>query len=256
MHPRSDARFSLARAAFRVELTATLTATSNALGGIGWSPWATNVRIICSKTRSSSPSHQATVKVLSDDFDSDLDRWTTVMSGTNGSSHTVKTAAGRDRGGYRRMRHVLPGTDDGQGNPTTIRVVHLYGGGTWDPAVDGALSHIDHSEDRREFDPPFAGAAVGAFFLLEQDGKRYSVRLGENATFTNTRWKTRRFEGLTPSDFSPAPGFDFSPAPGPDFSSSGGPMTFGYLRSNANNSVAKIVITHGLDNWTVELVGE
>ena len=33
-------------------------------------------------------------------------------------------------------------------------------------------------------------------------------------------------------------------------------MTFGILRSNTNRADLDIEVTHGLDNWTVELVGE
>ncbi|MGI9644289.1 MAG: hypothetical protein ACR2O6_03155 [Ilumatobacteraceae bacterium] len=48
---------------------------------------------------------------------------------------------------------------------------------------------------------------------------------------------------------------DFSPAPRPDFSALGAPMTFGYLRSNTSRGDQGIVTQHGLDNWTVQLVG-
>ncbi len=185
---------------------------------------------------------EGTARILSDDFEGGTDRWSTVTSGTNGATDIVSI-----QGGYRRMQHVLPGTTDGEGNPTQITVVHLFEGGTWDPAVDGALSHINYSEDRIEQDPPFDGAAVGALFILEQDGTRYFVSLDESNAFTNTAWESKSLNGLTPGDFSPS---------APDFSASGGEMVFGILRSNTNRSDIEIVITHGLDNWRVELVGE
>lgn len=47
---------------------------------------------------------------------------------------------GGNPGSQRRMTHLLPGTDDGDNNPTQITVVHVFTGGGWDPTIDGALT--------------------------------------------------------------------------------------------------------------------
>ena len=144
------------------------------------------------------------------------------------------------------MTHVLPGTTDGEGNPTTISVLHLFTGGGWDPAVDGPLESVSVAEDQIERDPPFPGAAIGAAIVVVQDGTTFTASIVEGNAFTNTEWRTVRVDGLIPADFSPAPG--------PDFSATGGAMSFGFLRSNTHRGSGGIVTQHGLDNWTVELV--
>ena len=41
--------------------------------------------------------------------------------------------------------------------------------------------------------------------------------------------------------------------PGVNFSSTGGPITFGYFRSNTNTGGGAVTLTHGIDNWKVEI---
>ncbi|MGI9646012.1 MAG: hypothetical protein ACR2O6_11955 [Ilumatobacteraceae bacterium] len=194
------------------------------------------------------PSTVARTVVLADDFEG-ADLWTaTVTASTNGSQASAELAGGGNPGGHRRMAHVLPGTDDGENNPTQVTVHHIFTGGGWDPATDGPLARINYAEDQIEYEPPFEGAAIGALFLVVQDGTTYSATINENNAYTNTTWQTTRVDGLTPADFSPEPG--------PDFSAGGAPMTFGYLRANTSRSGgAGIVTQHGIDNWAVELIG-
>ncbi len=195
-------------------------------------------------TRAAAPA--GPVRVLFDDFEG-ADNWTAaVTNSTNGSQQSAALAGGGNPGGQRRMTHVMPGTEDGEANPTQIAVLHNYTGGGWDPAVDGPLSHIDYAEDQIEFDPPFDGAAIGTRFAVVQDGVTYLAGINppDNA-FRNTDWRITRVVNLTPEDFVPAPG--------PDFSADGGAMTFGYARSNTSRSGREIVLQHGIDNWTVEL---
>ncbi len=186
------------------------------------------------------------VRTLFDDFEG-ADQWTsTVELTTNGSSETAALAGGGNPGGQRRMTHVMPGTDDGENNPTQIAVLHVFTGGGWDPSVDGPLAHVDYAEDQIEFEPPFDGAAIGTRFAIVQDGTTYLAGINppDNA-FRNTAWQTARVVNLTPEDFVPAPG--------PDFSADGGPMAFGYTRSNTSRGGREIILQHGIDNWTVEL---
>ncbi len=183
--------------------------------------------------------------VFFDDFEG-ADQWTaTVVTATNGSSDTVELVGGGNPGTFRQMTHVLPGTSDGDNNPSQIQILHLFGGGEWNPALQGALSHINYAEDQIQFDPPFDGAAIGSRFALVQGGTTYLASIIEDNAYRNTDWQTVQATGLTAADFTPAPG--------PDFSENGAPMTFGVLRSNTSRSSSGITTTHGVDNWTVEL---
>ncbi len=195
-------------------------------------------------TRAAAPA--GPVRVLFDDFEGG-DNWTaTVLATTNGSQQSAALAGDGNPGGQRRMTHVMPGTTDGENNPTQINVLHVFTGGGWDPATDGPLAHIDYAEDQIEYDPPFDGAAIGTRFALVQDGVTYLAGINppDNA-YRNTAWQTTRVVNLTPDDFVPAPG--------PDFSADGAPMTFGYTRSNTSRGGREIILQHGIDNWTVEL---
>jgi len=197
---------------------------------------------------SSTASGPEPVAILGDDFEGP-NLWTTaVTASTNGSAAAVELSdGGGNPGGFRAMTHALPGTDDGDSNPTQITVLHLYDGGEWNPAIDGALSHINYSEDQIELEPPFAGAAIGAVFVVSQGGTDYIAFTNPDNAFSNTAWQTVRVTNLTPTDFLPAPG--------PDFSAAGAPMMFGYQRSNTSRSSGGITTQHGIDNWTVELFG-
>ena len=142
------------------------------------------------------------------------------------------------------MLHILPGTDDGEGNPTQISVTHTYTGDSYDPS-QGAIDHLVWSEDQIIFDPPFDGAAVGTLALVFQDDQTFSASINDGNVYTNTDWQRVTVE-LRRSDFAPAPG--------PNFTASGAPITFGILRSNTHRGSREIVIDHGLDNWRIEVV--
>lgn len=176
--------------------------------------------------------------VLRDDFTTGS-QWTATVSG-NGSTHSVtNNATGGNPGGYRRMGHNVPTT-------SSIVVRHVYTGGSYDPSASGAIRHLHYWEDRIQFNPPFAGAAVGAHFRIFQGAGSYSIPVALNLAtggFSTTTWESVPLLRLTPSSFSPAT---------VNFTASGGSITFGYQRSNTNNSTTQpFVTTHGIDNWTV-----
>lgn len=173
------------------------------------------------------------------------DQWTAATtSATNGAEADATTGAGGNPGSFRDMKHTLPGTSDGEGNPTRIVVVHTFTGAGWDPATDGPIDRLVWSEDQIMLDPPFDGAAVGTLAVVMQGGETFTASVNEGNAFTNTTWQTVSVE-LRASDFS---------GDGPDFSENGAPITFGILRSNTHRGSGEIVVRHGLDNWTVEVV--
>ncbi len=53
------------------------------------------------------------------------------------------------------MTHVFPAAG-------SITVQHLYGDGSYNPQVEGAIDHINYSEWRIQFNPPTTNAAIGS----------------------------------------------------------------------------------------------
>ena len=167
--------------------------------------------------------------------------WTvSVVGGAGGATQSVlQVATGGNPGSYRQMAHNLPG-------PSSIVESHVFNAVTYDPSTQGAIASIDYSEDRIELSPPFAGAAIGGYFLLQQGGGTW--RNNTDLSFSNLSWATLSLTGLIASNFAVVAG-----AAGlPDFSSSGSPITFGVLRSNSNSNASGVyTTTNGLDNWQV-----
>ena len=175
--------------------------------------------------------------VIQDQFDSDAG-WTATATTSGGSPTQSVTfqAAGGNPGGYRQMQHVFAGA-------SAIAVYHSYGTTTYNPGTQGAIDHINYTEDQIELNPPSPGAAVGTGFSMVQGGTRYNIILRPPAgAFTNTTWETTSRVNLSAADFS-----------GVNFSATGGPITFGYFRSNTNTGGGAATMTHGIDNWKVEI---
>ena len=176
--------------------------------------------------------------IIQDQFTADAG-WTTTAN-TSGATVPTQTvayqAAGGNLAGYRKMEHIFTGLG-------AITVYHDYGATTYNPGVQGAIDHINYTEDQIELAPPYVGAAIGTGFTLTQAGTRYNTSLWPpGGTFTNTAWQTASLTGLTAASF--APGLNFA---------TGGPITFGYIRSNSNTGGAATTLTHGIDNWKVEI---
>jgi hypothetical protein len=171
--------------------------------------------------------------VLHDDFATGA-QWSVTFGGTNGAGHSeANNATGGNPGGYRHMVHTLPGM-------SSVVLQHVYTGGSYDPSVSGAIRHLHYMDDRIEFTPPFAGAAIGTTFRMFQGAGTFRT---DAVSFTSTTWQRVILPRLTPASFAPA---------NVNFTATGGPITFGYQRSNTNNNtVGAYTTAHGIDNWTV-----
>ncbi len=169
--------------------------------------------------------------VLSDDF-SVGNQWTTAFTRTDPAllNTAANSAGGGNTGGYRRMEHHMS-------VPGTIFVYHSFSV-PYDPSR-GAIDHVNYSEDQIEFLPPSPRAAVGWGFFFEQGGNRYTKSVGDEA-YTHSSWQPGSIQNLTAADF-----------PGADFSVLGKPITFGFFRATTGGSA--FIITHGIDNWRVEI---
>jgi hypothetical protein len=184
----------------------------------------------------------ASVIILDQTFNS-ADWTVSIVGGTGGATQAVaQIATGGNPGNYRQMAHNLPAASN-------ITVWHTYNAVAYDPATQGAIASIDYSEDRIELSPPFAGAAIGGAFILQQGSGTW--RANTNLAFSNTSWATVSLTGLVASNFIAAIGTSGLP----DFSASGAPITFGIQRSNTNSNPISggvgFTTTNGLDNWRV-----
>ena len=163
--------------------------------------------------------------------------WTTtvILASPGASQSTVRSTIGGNPDAYRKTVLTLPAG----GSMTTV---HLYQGGAYDPAVDGAIFALDYDEDQIQEIPPFPGAFIVATPLLEQDGLLY---IGPDITFTNTAWGAQARNNLVALDFTSAGNTH------PDFSAAGGIIHFGYARSNTNPGAIAANFRSGIDNWSV-----
>ena len=137
---------------------------------------------------------------------------------TRGSDTATKdqSTTTANLGGYRRPVHNLPAN-------SYIGVFYLYTGGN--PAARGAVRHIHYREDRIQLNP-------NSYFVLLTNG-----------AYTSSTWESVTLLRSSASSFSPAT---------INVTTAGGPLTFGYDRSNTNNSTTQAYVTnHGIDNWTV-----
>ncbi len=147
---------------------------------------------------------------------------------------------GGNPGAYRHMVQQLPA-----GKFVSILHVRLGDEAIYRPAERGAIAGITYSEDRKEFDPPVPGAAVGALFAIQQgEHTFFSV---SDMTFSNTDWANRKLICLKPEDFL------MSDSQLPDFSATAEPIRFGILRTNTNSGGVPLEIEHGIDNFRVSV---
>ena len=197
--------------------------------------------------------------VVIEDQDFDDANWTLAVAQTEGA--TVSTAptgqlsAGGVAGsGYRSMAHEITNPSVGEDPKCTadscsfsLSVTHQYQLGSYTPAADGAIEHIDYSEARIITEPAFEGAAVGWTFAIWQDGNRYvlSPASRPSTAFRDVSWATESSCRLTPESFTPE-GLNFV---------DGSAMTFGYVRSNTNTSAGTTQRNvHGIDDFRVVIV--
>jgi len=173
--------------------------------------------------------------IFADDFEG-ADNFTTTFTQTGGSSHTATLlTSGGNPLGYRHMVHVLPAP-----GPFDLFVEHLFTGGSYDPAVQGAITLVHYAEDRIHLNPPYVGSQIGTSFWLLQNGTRRKILL-TGSFFTSTTWETVVLRNLTAADF-----------PGADFTTSGPVIEFGYGRANSTIAGSPAYsLEHGIDNWTV-----
>lgn len=172
--------------------------------------------------------------VIQDDFTTDTG-WSFTLERFAGKDTATVTAqpAGGYPGGYRWMQHLV--SDGG------MATYHTYDAVTYDPGAQGAIDHVNYTEDQRVIYPP-TGASVGTGFFMTQGGKYYSFYRNIFEGFTNVTWARFSLLQLKPQ------------GRGLDFSAAGGPITFGYVRYHYTLAQRWApLVTHGIDNFRVEV---
>lgn len=195
--------------------------------------------------------------IIEDQDFADAD-WVLTVSQTMGAIVSTDPTGQQMSGGvedspYRSMVHEItnPNVGDDPGCTMdscsyTLQVTHRYQPGSYTPASDGAIDYIDYSESRIITEPAFEGAGVGWRFAIWQGGVRYILNSASNTAFTDIVWTNESNCGLRPEDFTPA-GLNFE---------NGSELSFGYIRSNTNTSLAGSTqrSVHGIDDFRVVIV--
>ena len=154
-----------------------------------------------------------------------------------------REASGGNPGAYQRGEH----TSDGPW--ATIYDGHLYlDGGSYDPAVHGAIDTIDVEYDYIDFLP--GGTQNG--ILLRQDGRSF-IRAVDSSG--HSAWTRVALTGLTGGD----PNWSETTAGGvvsgaPDLSATAAPIVVGYYTFNWSLSQGFFIQREwGIDNFTVTM---
>ncbi|HSN84567.1 MAG TPA: hypothetical protein VLS88_18450 [Polyangiales bacterium] len=195
--------------------------------------------------------------IIEDQDFADAD-WVLTVSQTTGATVSTdptgqQTSGGVENSAYRSMVHEITNPNVGEDPGCTmdscsytLQVTHRYQSGSYTPASDGPIDYIDYSESRIITEPAFEGAGVGWRFAIWQGGVRYILDSASNTAFTDIVWTNESNCGLRPEDFTPE-GLNFV---------DGSELTFGYIRSNTNTSLAGSTqrSVHGIDDFRVVIV--
>ena len=172
-----------------------------------------------------------TPSVIADAFDV-ASTWKDSVTAASAGATDVTTwnTTGGNPQGYRGSVHTIPGVG-------SLSVIHRLESLSYNPATQGAIDHIDYSEDQKAI----SGAAVASQFFIQQGTTFYVTAL---PAFSSTAWTPATLTNLTVASFTPA---------GLNFGSTGGVMHFGYVRANSNTSTNTLTREHGIDNFAVTI---
>jgi hypothetical protein len=154
---------------------------------------------------------------------------------------------------YQRITHNLAGGGGG-----AITSTHINTTATYDPAVSGAITTLDYSEEARVLSTEFSTYGGSSGPALRQGGFVYAVSVGSAVPLRDdpmgalpSPYKNISFSGLTAANFGRVTGalsIDFGS--NPDFSASGGLIEFGYVRNNSHTGPVLVTRVHAIDNWS------
>lgn len=182
------------------------------------------------------PAAHAQTPFQIDDGTLDTADWEVITTAPSSEQSAVQGVVDGNPGTYRTMSHSHFRDTS---TPYSVEVIHRFvgSGGTYDPAVMGAVTSLDASWDRRANLDGVSG--VEEALVIVQDGTAYTTGTD---TFTAFEWTATSHDGLTAADFDDGAGNQ------PDLSAAGGPLTFGFLRRTVS---AFGFAGHDLDNFSI-----
>lgn len=184
---------------------------------------------------------------FTDSFFNDAD-WDVTPFGYNlgGSGSYHQETSGGNPGEYREISLSVIAAPEEERNQ--IVTFHRRIGATYDPSVDGAIDHIDYSEDNKAIDAEGLGQGTGP--ALRQNGKIYVCGGSTTLPTTWTKWE---LPWKVAEDFGwlEEGALCCNQNQHPDFTSSGSEMELGFVRWNTTGEGGPAYTTIiGIDNWS------
>jgi hypothetical protein len=181
---------------------------------------------------------------------------TQFSAGNGGSSTATQSLSGGNPGAFRNVTDVLVSASGG--NNTVVLSTSIYTPFTYNPAVSGAITSVNYSEDAACTGGCFgAGQSTGPALL--QGGDLFILSSSSVITGPLGTWTNHALSGLTAADFgvvnvtSPTPTI-FDNTQHPDFSAGGAPIQFGFFRANSTGvNQTGYTLSAGIDNWRVTI---
>lgn len=131
----------------------------------------------------------------------------------------------------------------------TIYVAHIFtAAGAYNPAVQGAIAHIDFSHDFIVFDESFR--AVATALVIKQDGEYFvAPPVPPHFTFPGDAPWTTGSASFTAANFGRLTAAGLAPG-APNLSATGAPIEFGYVSANTT-ALQDTTTLWGIDNFSV-----
>ena len=200
-------------------------------------------------------------------FNADWENTVVISTPSSGASDVQQAAGGTPTAANREITHSLAacnisGCGVSGGPSSKVVSVHLNKAALWDPATNGAIDTIDHSEDARTVSTEANTFGGQAWFALEQGGDIYIATIGPTRDPPSgglpSPWIPRDRNDLTSGHFvqlltslTVADSGFWDGSKKPDFTSSGAPIKFGYARASSHTGDCCSTRTTAIDNWKV-----
>lgn len=165
--------------------------------------------------------------------------WEVASAAVGNGSHQVLQSAGIGNPAPSRwMSHSVAASTGGQ---ESVEVVHRFLGGSFDPALAGAVSAIDAAWDRRMLTADGI-SSIEERFVVFQGGVAFRTVAD---TFSSSSWQPVVHATLIAAQLDDGSGAH------PDFSAAGAPLSFGYSRRTMSDGTFAGSTSHALDNFVV-----
>ena len=167
--------------------------------------------------------------------------WSISMTNVGGGG--TQTASRSIKKGHPGAYRVIYNTVYASGSGSVDYGFNAYAKGSYNPAVKGAITSINYSEDNILLAGFGQGQASGPAFV--QNGVLY---IAEIFVTPNAKWTHQVKNNLKLADFVEASDLKTHP----DFSQTAAPMQFGFFRANSAG-IPGYSITAGIDNFSLTI---